>query len=442
MKILSACLVVALLMGGGYYWWGARTTAAKTKTSAEVPVEVKVTRGGLSVTVESTGRVVPEQEVDIKCKASGEVVKLPVDVSDHVAKGDLLAQLDPEDEQRNVKQAGVSLAVSESQLEQAKLALSIAERNLVSGRLRAEAALQSAQVKAADADARMERVRQLREKKIASDEELDSARSTQAQTAASLKDAQAGIEDLQTQEIKLDTCRHDIKIAEQRVEENRLSLDDAKKRLTDTTVTAPIDGVVASRNVQVGQIIASGVSNVGGGTSMFTIMDLSRVYVLVSVDESDIGRIVVGQQATITVDAYPDRRLKGEVVRVATKGATTSNVVTFEVKVEVTGRQKNLLKPEMTANVSITAVDKENVLLLPVAAVKRRGPKSFVTIKTADGKTEEKPVVVGDSDGKMMEIAEGLVEGDAVVMSSGGNSRWNSDKQRSNGTRPPRMPHL
>ena len=163
----------------------------------------------------------------------------------------------------------------------------------------------------------------------------------------------------------------------------------------------------------------------GGGTSVLTLADLRRIYVLVSVDESDIGRVRVGQPATITVDAYPDRQLRGEVVRVATKGEVTSNVVTFEVKVEVTSRQRHLLKPEMTANVAVVTVDKTDSLLLPVSAVQRRGPRSAVLVANTSGESETRPVTVGESDGERIEILEGVQEGDRIVLpDKAGAGRW------------------
>jgi RND family efflux transporter MFP subunit len=198
---------------------------------------------------------------------------------------------------------------------------------------------------------------------------------------------------------------------------------------------------VATRAVQVGQIIASGVSNIGGGTTVMTLADLSRTFVLVSVDESDIGRIENGQRVRITVDAFPDTFFPGEVVRVATKGTAVSNVVTFEVKVEVKGPNCGLLKPEMTANVRITAVEKNDVLLLPVNAVVRKRQERIVSVRKADGASEERTVKTGSSDGEMIEIAEGLSEGEKVVMPAGSaQSRWRADKNDTkNNTRSTRL---
>jgi multidrug efflux pump subunit AcrA (membrane-fusion protein) len=115
---------------------------------------------------------------------------------------------------------------------------------------------------------------------------------------------------------------------------------------------------------------------------------------------------------------------KGEVVLVATKGVNTSNVVTFEVKVEVKGPNRKLLKPEMTANVAITAVERDGVVLVPVAAVSRQRRERVVTVQKAGGLTEPRPIKVGASDGESMEVTEGLTEGETVVLQKAGQDRW------------------
>ncbi len=430
-RVFIAGIVVLAVTGGLWWMLASRSDAKADGSSDKEPVIVTVEKGSLRVVVEATGRVVPEQEVEIKCKASGEVIKLPVDVSDTVGKGDLLLQLDPEDEQRSVRRAEVALAVSQARLAQASLSLQVAERDLASERTRAEASLNSAEARAEEAASKLKRVTELHGKNMSSREELETAQTSAAQAAADLEGARARMEDLKTKAMQIDSRKQDITIAEAQVETDRISMDDVKQRLADTTVAAPIDGVVATRNVQVGQIIASGVSNVGGGTAVMTLADLSRTYVLVSVDESDIGRIETGQRAQVTVDAHPDAFFPGEVVRVATKGATASNVVTFEVKVEVKGPNRKLLKPEMSANVAITAVEREDVLVVPVNSVQRKRRERTVTVCRQDGTEEQRTVQTGASDGEMMEIVEGLSEGESVVLASGGSqSRWRSESDR------------
>ena len=179
--------------------------------------------------------------------------------------------------------------------------------------------------------------------------------------------------------------------------------------------------MVASLSVQKGSIVASGINNVSGGTTIMTLLDLSRVFVLATVDESDIGGVEVGQEARVGVDSYPGRTFAGKVVRVAVQGVNASNIVTFEVKVEVLDERKDLLKPQMTGNVTIVEASRPDALTVPVAAVSRQGPRSFVTM--ADGTRRE--VKLGLEGVERTEIADGLKEGDAVLVKSDEpESRW------------------
>jgi len=414
--IILAVVVVAAGAGGAYYYWGY--AAVKTDTVADVTA--KVERGPIRLTVASTGRVVSNLDVDIKCKASGEVAKLPFDVSDVVKKDALLVELDPIDEQRVLRQAEVRLSSSQASLVVARENLAIAERTLATDRARAESALKAAQVRAADARAKADRQKQLLATKTASQEEYDTAETSAIQADADLEAAHIKIEELKTQGVALELRRQAVKLAEADVEADKISLTISQDRLRETKVMAPIDGVVAARNVQIGQIIASGVSNVGGGTTVLTLSDLSRIFILAAVDESDIGKVQLEQPATITADAYPGKKFKGKVVRIATRGVNVSNVVTFEVKIEVTSDEKSLLKPEMTANVEILAAAKDDVLLVPSDAVVRKGGgKAIVTLVADDGAKTEAPVEVGITDGTKTEVA-GVAEGQTVLVYKGG----------------------
>ena len=217
-----------------------------------------------------------------------------------------------------------------------------------------------------------------------------------------------------------------------------MDLDLARQRLTETRVVSPIDGVVTQRTVQIGQIISSGISNVGGGTTALVISDLSRVFVLASVDESDIGQVLPGQRVKVTVDAYRNREFSGEVVRISPRGANVSNVVTFEVKIEVTARDKDLLRPEMTANVEILIEERADALLAATDAIFRRAGKSWVSVIAADGKQAEREVEIGISDGRHTEVLSGLTAGETVVV-QGADSKWNGQGQRPGGGAPPMM---
>jgi HlyD family secretion protein len=428
-------LVLAALAGGGayYYWW---VYLPGVKADAPAMVTAKAERGPIRLTVASTGRVVSNLDVDIKCKASGPIIELPYDVSDVVKKDSLLLRLDPIDEDRVLKRADVDLAASQAKLEIARQNLSVAERTLATDRDRAEAALKAAESRAGDARAKADRMKQLLAKALAAQEEYDTAETAAIQASADLDAARVKLDELKTQELALELKRQDVKLAEADVQADKIALEIAQDRLRDTKVMAPMDGIVAARNVQIGQIISSAISNVGGGTTVLTLSDLSQIFVLASVDESDIGKVCLGQPAVITADAYPGKKFEGKVVRIATKGVNLSNVVTFEVKIEVLGETKSLLKPEMTANVEIIAAAKDSTLLVPVEAVVRKaGGRQVVTCVKDDGATEDVPVTVGITDGTMTEIAGGLAEGRTVVVQKGGaDSKWSANQKQGGST--------
>lgn len=426
MKHLLLIVPLAALGFGAYYW---HTSKTRENIQEHPPQIVQAERGPLEIIIESTGTIEPEREVEIKCEASGEITQLPVDVSDAVKKGDLLVQLNPQDEELEVKRAEVSAVVAKAKLEQAQLTLKIAEQDLVNSRGRCAATLASAEALADEMTAQLKRAEQLREKKMISEQEVQAARTTHAQAVASLEAAKIAIKALDTQELSIDSLRQAVSISEQDVVTSEINLDEAKERLRETTVLSPMDGVVTVRDVQIGQIISSGTSSVSGGTTVLYLADMSTMHVLVSVDESDIGQVQTGQTATITVDAFPKREFHGKVVRVAAKGISSANVVTFEVKVNVTSPEKDLLKPGMTANVEILVVDKEDVLRVPSSAIQQTTRECFVTTLNADKTTTKRDITVGETDGDWTEVLSGLNEGDQVAIARKNQSAWRSNSQ-------------
>ncbi len=432
-KIWIIILVVVLAASGGFWYWRSR---GKSSTAATPTPTAKIERGPVRQSVSSTGKVVSNLDVEIKCKASGEVVKLPFDISQAVKKGDLLLELDPRDEQQRVRQAEATVRASQARLINARESLGLADEKLQTDRQRADAALTAAQARVKDARAKADRTRELLGKKLASLEEAETAETTAAQASAEADNAATGIEELKNQARTLEQARQQIRIAEAQVDNDQVNLDLARQRLTETRVVSPIDGVVTQRAVQIGQIISSGISNVGGGTTALVISDLTRVFVLAAVDESDIGQVRPGQRVKVTVDAYRNREFSGEVVRISPRGVNVSNVVTFEVKIEVTARDKELLRPEMTANVEILIDERTDALLAPSDALFRRGGKSWVTLQAADGTRTDREVGAGISDGRRTEILSGLTAGETVLV-QGTDSKWNGQGQRPGG--PPMM---
>jgi HlyD family secretion protein len=420
-------LAIAIVLIGGvafFFWHRARLAKAAAAAAKEQNTTAVVRRGAIQQSVSSNGQVVSNLDVDIKCRASGEVIKLPFDVSDPVKKGDLLLELDPSDQQRAVHRAEVVVAQSQARLAEAKQNLLVAGQEVVTARQRAEAGITSAQVKAKGAAAKADRRKQLIAEKLASAEDYEQVETEAAQAAADLKTAQVQLEEVKTQELALEAKRQEVALAQAQLEQDQIALADAQQQLSYTKVVAPMDAVVSARDIQIGTIISSGITNIGGGTTILTLSDLSRLFVLASVDESDIGKVAVGQRVLITADAFPTQHFEGKVMRIATKGVTASNVVTFEVKIEVTSANKSLLKPQMTTNVEIISAEAGDALLVPAAAVRRHGGQTTVTVIGADGQQESRPVKIGISDGEQTQILEGVKEGETVLVPREVVSRW------------------
>lgn len=437
MKKWFAIGLVVLLVGGGTVWWKKKTSAAEAEAAAAVETAPSAL-GSIRQSVECTGRVVSNLDVEIKCKASGEIIDLPVDISDRVVKGDLLMEINPVDQLRNLQQSEASLAASQARLAQARANLAAAEKDLTASSARAQASVLSGEARAKDAAAKAQRDEMLLSQKHISVEEAETSRTTLLESQANLRSAQAELSSVDAQRAQLEATRQDIQLAEVQIQSDQAALELAKQRLTETKVLSPIDGVVSTRAVQIGQIISSGISNVGGGTAVMTVSDLSRMFILASVDESDIGNVVIGQATEVTVDAYSGERFGGTVQRIANKGTNLANVVTFEVKIEITSENKTVLKPEMTANVEIVTAEAENVVTVPIRALSRKGTDKFVTRVTGPGEAEEIPVKTGASDGVNIEIKEGLKDGDEVVLVRGGDdSEW--QKANGGGPRPPAL---
>lgn len=429
-------VVVLLLIAGGVTAFVMKRNASNAAAAETSPKSrtLKVERGTIDLRVSTTGKVVSNLDVEIKSKASGQIIKLPYDISDSVTSGSLLAELDPVDENRNVSQMEAALLSARARLAQAEESLKMSQSDVDTGTSTAMAELESAKIKALESHGKYERQQDLYKKHLVSIEELDVARSEESASQRALRQAEVRITELRNLPRTVELRKQDVQLNLAEVKRAEINMENALQRLKETKIFAPMDGVVTSRPVQTGQIIASGISNVGGGTTLMTISDLSRLFVNANVDESDIGKVQTGQRTMITADAYPGKRFRGEVVRVASKGLTNSNVVTFEVKVEVTGEGHDLLKPEMTANVDIQADRRDQALVLPNEAVQFGRGGYFVEVPKDGGTTTTRQQIkTGLTDGLNTEILEGLKENNEVAMPASMQSRWARGGDQSGG---------
>jgi len=234
--------------------------------------------------------------------------------------------------------------------------------------------------------------------------QVDQARSQMVNTAVnyerSKKLAAIGGESLQ----QLDADRTNYDVA-------KATYDNAASQLDYTVITAPIDGLVIGKPIPAGQTVAPGISN---PMVLLTVADLSRMQIQVQVDESDIGRVKLGQKVDFTVDAYPGKTFSGIVSLISQKAVIQSNVVYYTVYVDVESPQ-GLLFPNMTARVTIKVGESKNTLVIPLSAVKEtKGVKNVQVM--VNGKLQTTPVQLGLTDDEKAEVLTGVNEGDQVVL--------------------------
>ncbi len=457
MKKWLAIGIVAILGVAGFFVF--QKTKTKSVATTQPVTTIQPTVGPFRAVISSTGEVVAAQEVAVKCKASGTVIKLPYDVSDEVKAGQVLLQLDTLDQERTVKKAKAMVDADKASLAQARQDYDVAVLTIKTNKMKAEAALATAIATAKESRAKFERQAALLKEKLASQEEYDAAEKTAAVADADVLTAQAGVEDIKTQEASLESNRQTIKQKEAVLAQDQYNLELQQQQLDYATVTAPFDGVVTSLSstdsnsntttIRIGSMVQSGTSSVSGGTTVMMFSDLSKIYVDADVDESDIGRVIdpqtqpdkKGQHVKITADAYPNVEFDGRVVRVDVKGTKSSNVVTFTVRIEVTSDNRRMLRPRMTTNNDIILASNRHAITVPLNAVGYDGPQAYVYLAKDDGGKERKEITVGQNDGYSIEVTGGLEGSENLVpIRSGSDSKFRNSGDKKNSSRPMMMP--
>ena len=381
--------IIVLLITGGVI------AATRGGTKIDQTKLATVDRGDLAKSVVATGKVTPITKVEVKSKASGIVKKLYVDYGDRVKKGQLLAQLDKIE--------------IEAQVEQSKAALQSAEASLQS----TQADYQRARVDAEGPDVPLlkrayDRAVAMAKDGVVSASQLDDAQKNYELALNKQNVAKAQVQVLQA------------KIAQSKADMARdaANLKQLEEQLSYTDITSPIDGIVLSRDVEMGDAVSSILVLGSSATLVMTLGDTSEVYVKGKVDESDIGKVYLGQPARIKVESFKDKTFNGKVTKISPMGVEKDNVTTFEVRVSIQNPGGEL-KAEMTANAEILLEEHHNVLQIPEGAILYDKDKNAsVEIPDPHGKDGKRKVAVniGISNGARTEILGGLKQGDQVVL--------------------------
>jgi len=395
-RILLILLVPALAAGAGAWWkFGYNDNPANS-----APATARVVRRDLSSTVLATGAVKPQvgAEVRVGARSSGKVERLHTNIGDVVKKGQVIAEIEKADLEAKVHQREAELRLVEAKLSAIK-----ALRPREIEKAEAEVAQWRASVVLYEKD--LARQEELLQQDFTSQQACDRAREQLAVSQARLASAREALE------LARAGYEEDRKQASAEIERAAAVLADAKVQLSYATITAPIDGVIASVSTQEGETVAAGLN----APTFVTIVDLGRLQVDTFVDEVDIGKVQVGQEAMFTVDTFPDRAFKGRVSAIYPNAVIQENVVNYDVVVTITSDYENLLRPEMTTNVTVFLETRPNVLTIPSRALQRQRGSNVVCVQTPDG-PQTRDVKVGRREGQWVEILDGVSEGQAVFL--------------------------
>jgi len=370
---------------------------AISRTPAKIDPDklATVERIDLARSVVATGKITPVTQVEIKSKASGIILKLPVNVGDTVKTGQVICELDQNDLLPKLRQSQAALSMAEASLKSAQADY---ERNKV------EAAGPDLPFLKHDVERAAE---MFKDNLISQNAREDSD-----------KAYQMGVNKQQQAEVNLGVTKAAIARGEAEVEQARAALNQSEEDLRNATIVSPFDGVVLSRDREVGDAVSSILVMGSGATLIMNVGDLSEVYVKGKVDESDIGKVYLGQPARITVESFKDLKFNGKVTKISPMGVEKDNVTTFEVRVSISNESRKLLAT-MTANAEIVLEERKGVLAIPEGAIiykKDRSTEVEIPDATAPTGTRRIPVTTGISDGSRTEIAKGLSLGQQVIL--------------------------
>jgi HlyD family secretion protein len=374
---------------------GGLIAATSSSTKIDPSKLAKVEKGDLAKSVVATGKVEPITKVEVKSKASGIVKKLLVDAGDRVKKGQLLAQLDKEEISAQVAQSHAGLQAAQASLKSA------------------EADFERAKVDAEGPDVPLLKRAYERATGMAKDGVVSTSALEDAQ-----KNYEMALNKQNGAKAQVSVLKAKIAQAEAQVAQDKANLEQLEEQLSYTDIISPIDGVVLSRNVEMGDAVSSILVLGSSATLVMTLGDTSEVYVKGKVDESDIGKVYLGQPARIKVESFKDKTFDGKVTKISPMGVEKDNVTTFEVRVSIQNPGGEL-KAEMTANAEIILDEHKNVLQIPEGAILYdKDKKASVEIPDPKGKEGKHKVAVniGISNGAKTEVLSGLKEGDQVVL--------------------------
>ncbi len=373
------------------------TLKAVGHTPAKIDAEkiAKVERMDLARSVVATGKIQPVREVEIKSKASGIIQSLPVNFGDYVHKGQVICELDKNDIQPQLDEQRAALGVALAQEQSAKADYE---------KYKVDAEGPDVPFLKSDRD----RAQKLFAAGLVAQNARDEAE----------KNYQIALNKMNSARVNLQSATAAIAKAKAQYEQQAAVVARTEEDLRNATIVSPLDGVVLSRDAEVGTAVSSILVLGSSATLIMTLGDLNEVYVKGKVDESDIGKVYLGQPARITVESFKDQKFNGTVTKISPMGAEKDNVTTFEVRVSISNESRKL-RALMTANAEIILEEHKKVLTIPEGAVlyaKDKSKEAEIPDPTNEKGFRKIKIVTGISNGARTEILKGLSEGQQVIL--------------------------
>lgn len=419
-----AAICAAVLLGAGLWYYFSHENQTQYQTAA-------IDRGTIQSSISATGNCNAVVTVQVGSQVSGNIKALYADFNTKVKKGQLVAEIDPEVFQARLDQAKAALANAQAAVVSAQAGLAKAEADIASARANVadqKAAVAKARAAAQDAQTKLASRKIMFQEKILSKDDLDTAQSTYDQAAAGVEAANAQLDaanhQVQSAQAQSTVVQTQLSAARAQVQQAQASLQQAQLDLDHTKITAPVDGTVIARNMDVGQTVAASFQ----APTIFQIaQDLTKMQVDTNVDEADVGEVQLGQPVSFTVDAYPTTTFHGAVTQIRQAPINVQNVITYDVVVAV-GNPDLKLFPGMTANVKILTKQMDAALRIPNAALRFRPPDEILktayggSVRAAGKKQDSRTAIwVIDQNGqpKAVRVKLGITDGAYTALESG-----------------------
>lgn len=389
--IIIGAVIIVVIVGVAILGMNRMLPGTQAATASTRPTTATVTRGSLIASVSAAGNVAAPEDAQLAFQQSGRVTKVNAQVGDVVKKGQLLMEVDTADLELALKTAQSNLTNAQTNLDSAKIKNAQNPNQLLVSKVQLDKATIALQKAQSDYNAIAWRG--------------DVGMTTQAQTLQTATiDYQSALANYQITASGINDLA--LKQAQTQVESSQISVDQAKRNIEKARLYAPFDGVVSQVNVSVGDN-ASGVAVI--------VVDLSQLQVKVTIAEVDVAKIKVGQTAQMTMDALSGKTYNAKILSIAPVATVTQGVVNYSVTASISDND-GAIKPGMTTNLAITVEQRENVLLVPLRAVRTQSNQRTVTVQY-QGQEISVPVTVGLTNDQFAEItSQGLKEGDQVVI--------------------------